>query len=74
MGRIILFVLGVAIVAGVAYYATQSGPVAAGPANVAGQDPAERLANVRQAAKEIEAEQQQHLDETMQKATGADSR
>lgn len=74
MGRIILLVLGVAIVAGVAYYATQSGPVDAGPAQVSGQDPAARLANVRKAAKDIEDEQQKHLDETMEKATGADSR
>ncbi|RKH59104.1 hypothetical protein [Corallococcus llansteffanensis] len=71
MGRLILFVLGLAVVAGVAYYATQPG---AGDAKMAGQDAARRLDNVRQTAKEIEAEQRQHLDETMQKATGEDSR
>ncbi|RKH49460.1 hypothetical protein [Corallococcus llansteffanensis] len=71
MGRLILFVLGVAVLAGVAYYATQPG---AGSTKMAGQDAARRLDNVRQKAKEIEAEQRQHLDETMQKASGEDSR
>ncbi|XXF77046.1 hypothetical protein P2318_28930 [Myxococcaceae bacterium GXIMD 01537] len=71
MGRIILFILAIGVVAGVAYYATQ--PAGTTSAQPAGQDPAQRLENVRAAAKEIEAEQQKHLDETYQKAleTGA---
>lgn len=70
MGKLIVAILGIAILAGVAYVATR--PSASGglaPDKVAGQEPSEQLQNVREAAKEIEAEQQKHLDDTFNRAT-----
>jgi hypothetical protein len=71
MGKLIVVILGIATLAGAAYVATRpSTEGGLGPDKVAGQDPSERLQNVREAAKEIEAEQQKHLDDTFNQAAG----
>lgn len=69
MGRILTLVLGLGVIAGAVYWsltrtsaprATDDGPSA----------PKQTLDNVRGAAKRIEADSQQRVDETEQKAFG----
>ena len=73
MGRLIALVLGIAVVAGVAYVATGSSTGPAPASAPPGAQASERLHNVRQAAQDIEAEQQKRLEDTYNKALGEPS-
>lgn len=67
MGRLIAVVLGIGVLAWVAWYA--QGRTTGGSAEAGRSAPAQRLDNVREAARRIEQDSQQRAEELMKRST-----
>jgi hypothetical protein len=67
MGRLIAFVLGIGVLAWVAWHAL--GRTTGGPGESGRSAPAQRLDNVREATQRIEQDSQQRADELMKRST-----
>jgi len=65
MGRILTVVLAIAVLGGIAWKVLYGSQRTADPAR-----PTQQLENVREAAKRIETNDQQHLDDLEKKAFG----
>ena len=68
MGRILALLLGLLVTGFLAYHVMYSRTGADGTT----QTPPERLHNAREAAKRIETEEAKHVEEVLQKTSGAE--